>query len=298
VPGETGPSGGPALTDLLGTCLTWADGLCVLAVEDRDDPGAVARTETVPWSQIVSGKPVPPRASRWARVTPREAQVRGFSLFPDLVTEPVGDWVLRSSVASPARRARSALAFGPSGLERAGDAGDVGGDVERVVRHYDRPLAAVLAGSEEERRLRGLGWAVDDDGPDAWFEVAGVAAVRRRLRELRAGSGPEPAVEIDEVHPGRWVRVEVAGAARGYAALDDSPGPGGSWVGLAGLEVGASHRRQGLGLALVAALVAWGAEQGASTAYLQVHDDNVPALTLYERLGFEHHHTYRYLTPR
>ena len=30
VPGETGPSGGPALTDVLGTCVSWDDGICVV----------------------------------------------------------------------------------------------------------------------------------------------------------------------------------------------------------------------------------------------------------------------------
>ena len=286
LPGETGPSGGPAMTDLLGTCLAWADGACVLAVDDRDGG---TRTESVPWSLIVSGKPVPPRTSRWARVTPREAQLRGLSLFPDLETEPAGDWVLRRSATVDARRAGSALAFGPSGVPD---------DVERVVAHYPhpaRPMAAVLADSPEEERLAGLGWTVDGDGPDAWFRVAGVAALQRRLRGLPVPTDVE--VVLDEAHPGRWTSVQVAGAARGYAAVDDSPGPGGSWLGLAGLEVDPSHRRRGLGLALVAALVAWGAEQGASTAYLQVHADNAPALALYDRLGFEHHHTYRYLSP-
>ena len=48
----------------------------------------------------------------------------------------------------------------------------------------------------------------------------------------------------------------------------------------------------------MAELLDWGAEQGATTAYLQVEADNDPALALYERLGFVTHHTYRYLAPR
>ena len=47
----------------------------------------------------------------------------------------------------------------------------------------------------------------------------------------------------------------------------------------------------------MAILLEWGAEQGATTAYLQVLGDNDPALRLYERLGFREHHRYRYLTP-
>ena len=47
----------------------------------------------------------------------------------------------------------------------------------------------------------------------------------------------------------------------------------------------------------MAALLEWGAERGATTAYLQVIGDNVPALALYARLGFVTHHAYRYLAP-
>jgi ribosomal protein S18 acetylase RimI-like enzyme len=49
----------------------------------------------------------------------------------------------------------------------------------------------------------------------------------------------------------------------------------------------------------MSALAGWAAEQGATTAYLQVLGDNLPALALYERLGFLEHHRYRYLAaPR
>ncbi len=50
-------------------------------------------------------------------------------------------------------------------------------------------------------------------------------------------------------------------------------------------------------LAVMAALVEWGAAQGATTAYLQVLGDNEPARRLYEGLGFATHHRYCYLTP-
>ena len=47
----------------------------------------------------------------------------------------------------------------------------------------------------------------------------------------------------------------------------------------------------------MAALLAWGAERGATTAYLQVLGDNEPALAMYGSMGFETHHAYAYLTP-
>lgn len=60
LPGETGPSGGPAMTDVVGICLRWSDGECVVQPES----GPAVR---IPWRLIVSGKPVPPRASRRRR---------------------------------------------------------------------------------------------------------------------------------------------------------------------------------------------------------------------------------------
>ena len=268
VRGETGPSGGPALTDLLGVCEAYADGVLVVRPESGE-------AVTIPLADVVSGKPVPPRASVRDRVPPREAQAHGFALFPDLVTTPVGDWVLRDSATATARRAHSVLAFGPSGVED---------DVARVVAHYERPIAAVLTGSPEDRRLTGLGWVPESTESDTLFQVAGPAQV---ARALRGRSSPE--TTYDE--RGDWVRVQVGAHATGYAGLRDD------WVGLGGLAVDPAHRRQGLGLAVVDALVGWGAERGATTVFLQVLADNAPALALYEALGFRTHHRYRYLVP-
>ncbi|MGN6162193.1 MAG: putative acetyltransferase [Marmoricola sp.] len=59
IPGETGPTGGPAFTDVLGILETWQDG--VLTVRRGD--GEVVAIDT---SLIVSGKaiPDPPRRRR------------------------------------------------------------------------------------------------------------------------------------------------------------------------------------------------------------------------------------------
>lgn len=267
--GETGPSGGPAMTDLLGVCTAWGDGRCV--VQPESGPPV-----TIALADIVSGKPVPPRASVRQRVSPREAQVRAFALFPDLQTEPVGDWVLRRSHTHAARRANSVLAFGPSGEEA---------DVERVEAFYDRPVAAVLPDSAEERELRGRGWVLESDDADTVFMVGSVAQARRGARSPEA-----PQVDLAETAEARGlVTARIGGQASGVAAYADD------WVGFRSVEVAPEHRRRGLGLAVVDALLEWGAEQGATTAYLQVIGDNEPALTLYERLGFREHHRYRYL---
>lgn len=45
------------------------------------------------------------------------------------------------------------------------------------------------------------------------------------------------------------------------------------------------------------AIARWAALRGARNAYLQVAHDNAAGQSLYRRLGFVHHHGYRYLKP-
>lgn len=71
----------------------------------------------------------------------------------------------------------------------------------------------------------------------------------------------------------------------------------GEWLGIAAVEVRPDHRGRGLAVAVTDALRGWGARHGAARAYLQVADDNAAARTLYARLGFTHHHTYRQRVP-
>ena len=78
--------------------------------------------------------------------------------------------------------------------------------------------------------------------------------------------------------------------ARGEAAIDDD------WIGVHAIEVDPDHRRQGLATAVLAELLEWGAEQGATTVWLHVETDNAPALAWYDDLGLAPHHTCRYLT--
>ncbi len=65
-------------------------------------------------------------------------------------------------------------------------------------------------------------------------------------------------------------------------------------VGLFGLAVAKPARRTGLGRALSHAALAWGASQGATTAWLQVEADNRPAEQLYHALGFTERYRYAY----
>jgi GNAT superfamily N-acetyltransferase len=263
------------MTDVLGVCESWADGRVVV----RREKGDLVEIDT---ADIVSGKPVPPRPSPRLRVGAGEAQRRALALWPDLETAPLGDWLLRHSPTSRARRANSVLAMGPSG---------VADDHDRVVDHYavrtGRPIAAVLPGSAEEELFRSRGWGPESGDADTLFQVAGVAQARRAVVSRLSRQDPE--VDFDE--QGDLVTVRIGDRAIGVGAYADD------WVGFRGVHVDPAHRRQGLALAVMAELLQWGAERGATTAYLQVLGDNAAAISLYAELGFATHHAYRYLAP-
>ena len=115
LPGETGPTGGPAMTDVLGVCESWADGVALIRRED----GSTVEIRT---ADIVSGKPVPPRPSVRQRVSAREAESHATPHWPGVVREPLGDWELRTEPSPEGRvrkRANSCLAMGDPGVPLA-----------------------------------------------------------------------------------------------------------------------------------------------------------------------------------
>src|SRR4029077_15558886 len=128
-----------------------------------------------------------------------------------------------------------------------------------------------------------LGWTPVAGGGPPFLLTSGAPASRPpRAGRHAGGEGGGPA------GPGvRRVDGQVVGS--GQAAVD------GDWLGVHGLVVEAQHRGQGHATAMMAGLLAWGAERGASTAWLHVETDNEPALALYDALGFRVHHTNRYL---
>ena len=106
-----------------------------------------------------------------------------------------------------------------------------------------------------------------------------------------------PVDVLTAVIDGEVAFATIAGAAVGRAAVT-AASDGTRWVGLSAVHVVGEARRRGLARELCSALLAWGSEQGATRAYVQVLADNTAATRMYESMGFTVHHRSRYVDAR
>lgn len=264
------------MTDVLGTLVSWDAGTCVVA----PDSGPVV---SIPIEAIVTGKPVPPRGSVRQRVPVREAELRALPLWVSPVTQPLGDWVLRLVTGERgrgSRRANSCLAVGDPGLPVL----EAATRVQAFYAGYGRlATVQVETGSPVDRALTAAGW--DPGEPeDAPYLVGSVVMA---LRE--AGVGDEVDTHVDGTRLMATLSRGGTEVGRVRAELNDE------WLGVHGLRVDESMRRQGLGRRLMAGLLEAGAELGARTVWLEVDRSNTPAWMLYAGLGLREHHLCRYL---
>lgn len=316
VRGETGPTGGPAFTDVLGVMEAWAG-------EEARVRTAAGEVVVIAVGDIVSGKPVPPRPSVRLRVPAGLAERRAVAAWPPRESAPLGEWLLRASDGYSGR-ANSVLAVGDPGLP-------VREALARVSEFYRTrglpPWAQVVVGSDEHVALEEAGWVPARPGEaDTLFQLVSVSAARRAVR--RELPGVVPPVQVTDRADDAWLADDAHALAHlaearpildgpaevGFVTVtDDARGgvvakgrvargsgavPGDEdWAGITNVWVSPDHRRRALGTTVMAAMLDWAAERGVTTAYLQVRGDNPGAVAAYERLGFVTHHAYRYLTP-
>jgi len=304
--------GHPMFTDTVGVLASWDTG--VVCVTRRD-----GRSVRIDERALVAGKVVPPapvrrgvpalRAEELARIAARA--------WPPLESEPLGEWTLRAAAAEvpdtagggPARRegftkrANSVLVLGDPGVPAAEA-------LERAAAWYARrglPLWLQMPDtSPYAAQLDALGWSRESPTLVRTAPLAPLAApadepgapavaLARTPDEAwlsayhRTGPLAEIAVKVLSGGPSVWFAT-VPGAI-GRAVVD------GQWVHFGAVEVAPRMRRRGLATAVMAALARRALEEGARAAHLQVEADNAPALALYERLGFTHHHGYVYRRP-
>ena len=126
--------------------------------------------------------------------------------------------------------------------------------------------------------LKALGDAVGAE-PEGWLVTTNgwrnATDERRYLRAIRRY--PNAAVFV----------AEDDGLIVGRLSVARDQHPASRHVADLGLMVAASHRRRGIGTALLAAAVGWGHEVGVRKLELHVFPWNEPAIKLYEKFGFE-----------
>jgi len=294
------------MTDLLGVMESWTPSSTVVRAENG------TATE-IALSDIVSGKPVPPRPSVRMRVSAEQACRLTNASWPAVHTRPLGDWLLRASGGFSAR-ANSVMAVGDPGVP-FGEAVDT--TLEFYAEHGLPAWAQVVVGADTARQFTAAGWVTARPGEaDSELQLVSVAQASRAVRGLLPASPPPTSVGTRVTTA--WRATDPRAAEYGDRATAVLEGPDqvgfvtvpgargavvargrvaseGDWAGITDVWVSPDHRRRRLGVVVMAEMLAWAAERGAGTAYLQVRADNAPALALYAALGFRTHHTYRYV---
>ncbi len=72
----------------------------------------------------------------------------------------------------------------------------------------------------------------------------------------------------------------------------------GELLGFYSIHTALIGRQKGIGTKVMGALTKWGLERGANFGYLLVEDDNLPALGLYTKLGYQRCYSYVYYQKR
>jgi ribosomal protein S18 acetylase RimI-like enzyme len=202
-----------------------------------------------------------------------------------------GDSVLaRPGGTSPlaeriARAEAFAAAHGQPSLFQLAPASEPGLEDELARRGYDHvtptsvQVAPLAPFARADERVT-LTEQPDADWLALWDDAEGYGA-RLPLAHSILALIDQPAVYA-------LVRLDGDVAAQARAVAD------GELLGIFAVATRPAYRRRGLARACMGALAAWGAEHGATTAYLLVQHDNAPAIALYERLGFAERFTYWY----
>jgi RimJ/RimL family protein N-acetyltransferase len=139
---------------------------------------------------------------------------------------------------------------------------------EVVVREAEPGDASALVALARAVTAEPEGWLLSEEG---WRSVGDE---RRYLRALRR-------------YPNAVVLLaEEDGEVVGRVSAARDPHPASSHVADVGLMVAATHRRRGIGTALLESVEPWARATGIRKLELHVFPHNTAAIALYERLGY------------
>jgi GNAT superfamily N-acetyltransferase len=113
----------------------------------------------------------------------------------------------------------------------------------------------------------------------AWTAIEARPDAAATNQQILARIGPQ-AGYLTAIHDRDVVGVGMVVVERG-------------WAGVFCMATRPADRRRGVATAVLQHAASWAADQGVHQLYLQV-EDNVPAVRLYSRLGFQPSHRYHY----
>ena len=219
-------------------------------------------------------------------------------------------WRLRTASA-PNRRVNSVLPLGPA---PDGSTAEHVAEIEQFYRALDRrprfQVSPAVEPTDLDTMLLRRGYVVETPvlvqiSPLAPIATAPVVGQVRLDGEADAawmgGAWPDGTVAetagrralLERIKPRhRFATVlregEPAAVALGVLEAE--------WLGIFCMCTASSHRRKGAAQAALICLARWAGDLGAQSTYLQVEVENLPAISLYEKLGYRTAYTYHYRT--
>jgi N-acetylglutamate synthase len=272
----------PPLTDVIGHLLAIGPTLSV-----RTKRGDVV---DVAFADVVAIKALAAAPVRTGEI--RNIEYAAALAWPGVEQQWLEGWLLRFGRGST-RRANSAVPL------------DVptGNDVGALIDWYAARAAAPLVAAPDRLLRIPLGVPTDAENlvmtGDVTAQRPSTVAITARPDDewLSLYRRDVPVDVLTAVIDGEVAFATTAGGAVGRAAITTAPDAT-RWVGLSAVHVVEAARRRGMARELCKALLAWGADRGATRAYVQVLADNTAATGLYESMGFSVHHRSRYVDAR
>ncbi len=234
----------------------------------------------------------------------RALEERALNAWPAQQTLTVGGWLFRSA-GGCTKRANSANALAPwanfETVRREAEAFYTSKGLPTIFRLS--PLApADCDAALEAAGYRELEPSLVMVAPSGRHDIAPEVALesapsREWLEGIAAANEVPPALR--HAHdaivqgiavPAAYATLRRDGQAAGFGLAVRERGA----VGLFDIVVLPAWRGHGLGRMMTQALMGWGQAGGASVSYLQVHESNNVAISLYERLGFREAYRYHY----
>jgi GNAT superfamily N-acetyltransferase len=140
--------------------------------------------------------------------------------------------------------------------------------------------------------------AVPDAHPDVEIAALGVDAFVEAVGDLRGSPASQRDAHRERLQNSPLEKRCVAIRAAGRVLCTAQVAIEGELVGIYDVVTADDARGRGHATLACASLLSWAWQHGASVAYLQVNEDNAPAIAIYRKLGFATMYAYHYRGPQ